>query len=167
MLESIKTPFPECVQILCDKIKLDPHFAEFYEWTLQSNIPVVVLSSGIDEIIRALLTKLVGPTADKIVIVSNKKRELSDGKWEIVFHDARFVLMLRQFLMQTVTSGMTSHWKFGLINSSRPTCGQLCFTQEMEFLIYRLRVRPTYFLPKKAMVSHAESKATPLNCQIL
>jgi len=88
MLDSVKdVPFETCVKVLCDNIKLDPHFAEFYAWTLKNNIPVVVLSSGIDEIIRALLTKLIGPTADRITVVSNQKTDLPNGKWEIKFHD--------------------------------------------------------------------------------
>ncbi|KZF19382.1 phosphoserine phosphatase [Xylona heveae TC161] len=99
MLDSIKHPFNECVQTLVDNIKLDPHFNDFYKWALEHNVPVVVLSSGMVPIIRALLEHLVGPDAAKIQIISNdvKPRKI-DGKipedwenkeaaWEIEYHD--------------------------------------------------------------------------------
>lgn len=87
MLKSVKTPFPECVQLLLDNISLDPGFATFYAWCLSQDIPVVVLSSGMQPIIRALLTKLIGPTADKIDIISNDVDIHEDGSWDIIFHD--------------------------------------------------------------------------------
>lgn len=87
MLKSVTAPFPECVQLLLDNVKLDPGFAVFYKWCLENDIPVVVLSSGMQPTIRALLTKLIGPSADKIDIVSNDVDEHKDGSWDIVFHD--------------------------------------------------------------------------------
>ncbi|KAI9836405.1 MAG: hypothetical protein M1819_001435 [Sarea resinae] len=102
MLDSIKDySFNECKQILIDNIKLDPYFKDFYQWALASNVPVVVLSSGMVPIIRGLLTHLVGPEADKIEIISNfvearDKSQLNDpeekwldvkGGWEIRYHD--------------------------------------------------------------------------------
>ena len=87
MLKSVTTPFPECVQLLLDNISLDPGFATFYAWCLSKDIPVVVLSSGMQPIIRALLTKLIGPTAEKIDIISNDVDIHEDGSWDIVFHD--------------------------------------------------------------------------------
>ena len=86
MLDSVKMPFDECTQLLLDNIKLDPGFAKFYEWCLKNDIPVIILSSGMEPIIRALLTKLIGPSADKIDIISNDVKIHNDG-WEIVFHD--------------------------------------------------------------------------------
>jgi hypothetical protein len=53
MLDSVTKPFNECTQILVDNIKLDPYFAEFYQWSLENNIPVVVLSGGMEPIIHA------------------------------------------------------------------------------------------------------------------
>ena len=93
MLDSIKTPFPECVQYLCDNIKLDPHFKEFFSWARKSGIPVIVLSSGMVPIIHALLIKLVGPEADEIEIIANDvvdlpgKTKEQEGGWTIKFHD--------------------------------------------------------------------------------
>ena len=67
MLNSITVPFPECVEYLKQHVQLDPGFADFYNWAHANNIPVVVVSSGMKPIIQALLTKLVGEEAVKIL----------------------------------------------------------------------------------------------------
>ncbi|ODV91423.1 hypothetical protein CANCADRAFT_148254 [Tortispora caseinolytica NRRL Y-17796] len=90
MLRSVDMPFEECIQLLKDNVKLDPGFAEFYKWTSENNVKVIVVSSGMKPIIRALLTELVGEEAvQNIEIVSNDVKYLDpEGKkWEIVFHD--------------------------------------------------------------------------------
>ena len=93
MTDSIKTPFPECIRLLCENIKLDPHFSVFYKWTREVGIPVVVLSSGMTPIIRGLLVHLIGPEAREIEIVSNAvvdrppKKIDEEGGWELEFHD--------------------------------------------------------------------------------
>jgi len=93
MMDSVKTPYDQCIKTLLENIKLDPYFAEFYEWSRQNNVPVVVLSSGMVPIIKALLIHLIGETADDIQIVSNDvasrngKDINSEGGWQIVFHD--------------------------------------------------------------------------------
>ena len=93
MIDSISAPFPECVKLLCDNVKLDPHFKEFYQWARNSGVPVIVLSSGMVPIIRALLVKLVGEEAEDIPIISNdvvdregKSKNEKNG-WTIQFHD--------------------------------------------------------------------------------
>lgn len=94
MLDSITTPLDECVDILLKNIKLDPGFKEFYDWAQKNNVPIVILSGGMEPVIRALLDKLLGPGWN-IQIVSNdvKAREgkkLNDkGGWRIEFHDSR------------------------------------------------------------------------------
>ena len=93
MLDSIKTPFPECIQYLCEKITLDPYFKDFYHWSKDNGVPIVVLSSGMTPIIRALLSKLVGPEADEIEIICNEvvnrpgMTRDQEGGWTIQFHD--------------------------------------------------------------------------------
>jgi 2,3-diketo-5-methylthio-1-phosphopentane phosphatase len=95
MMESVKTPYDQCIQTLLENIKLDPYFKEFYDWCRQNNVPVVVLSSGMEPIIRALLVHLVGKEADDIQIVANNvaprdgKGINEEGGWQIVFHDDR------------------------------------------------------------------------------
>ena len=93
MTDSIKTPFPECIKALCANIKLDPHFADFYNWARANNVPVIVLSSGMTPIIRGLLVHLLGPEGNDIEIVSNNvearpgKTIEEEGGWQIRFHD--------------------------------------------------------------------------------
>lgn len=95
MLDSVKIPYDECIRILRDNMKLDPHFAEFYYWAKENNVPIVILSSGMVPIIHALLVALLGHEPDHIQIVANdvKSRDgrdiNSEGGWEIVFHDDR------------------------------------------------------------------------------
>ena len=95
MMDSVKTPYDQCIKTLLQNIELDPYFREFYGWARANNVPVVVLSSGMEPIIRALLVHLVGPDAEDIQIVSNDatsrdgKNMNEEGGWEIVFHDER------------------------------------------------------------------------------
>src|SRR5690242_16772632 len=37
MMDSITTPYDQCIQLLLDNIQLDPHFADFYAWAKVSN----------------------------------------------------------------------------------------------------------------------------------
>ncbi|CAG8954499.1 hypothetical protein HYFRA_00004412 [Hymenoscyphus fraxineus] len=93
MMDSVKTPYDECIETLLANIKLDPGFKEFYAWCRANNVPVVVLSSGMEPIIRALLVHLIGEEALDIQIVSNQvaprdgKSINEEGGWQIVFHD--------------------------------------------------------------------------------
>lgn len=95
MMDSIKTPYDQCIKTLLENIKLDPYFKEFHQWARQNNVPVVILSSGMVPIIRALLVHLVGEDADDIQIVANEvaprdgKSINEEGGWQIVFHDQR------------------------------------------------------------------------------
>lgn len=98
MLDSIDTPFDKCVDFLCQRITLDPHFTEFYNWAKDNNVPIVVLSSGMVPIIHALLVKLLGHEPENIQIVANQVAS-RDGKdinskcgWQIDFHDDRCVI---------------------------------------------------------------------------
>lgn len=75
----------ECRDILLSHIQLDPGFKVFYEWCQTQDIPVIILSSGMEPLIRALLEKLLGPD-EKIEILANGVKEW-EGGWEIVFHD--------------------------------------------------------------------------------
>ena len=93
MMDSVKNPFPECIKLLCENIKLDPYFSDFYKWSRENGVPVIVLSSGMTPIIRGLLVHLVGPEANDIEIVSNEcidrppKTKDQEGGWQIQFHD--------------------------------------------------------------------------------
>jgi 2-hydroxy-3-keto-5-methylthiopentenyl-1-phosphate phosphatase len=98
MLDSVTTPFPECVDYLVKNIKLDPHFNEYFQWALKNNIPTVILSGGMYPVIHAILKNLVGPDADKLDIVCNDavprdgKSMDEVGGWKIKFHDERYYI---------------------------------------------------------------------------
>ncbi|PGH27768.1 hypothetical protein AJ80_00556 [Polytolypa hystricis UAMH7299] len=94
MLNSVRTPYDECIRTLCSTMKLDPYFAEFYYWAKENNVPIVILSSGMEPIIHALLVAMLGHEPDNIQIVANgvkvregKKDINEEGGWDIVFHD--------------------------------------------------------------------------------
>jgi 2,3-diketo-5-methylthio-1-phosphopentane phosphatase len=94
MMDSVTKPYDQCIQFLVDNIDLDPHFTAFLDYAIAHNIPVVVLSGGMEPIIKALLAHLVGERAEKIEIVSNHVGLRSghgsineEGGWELVFHD--------------------------------------------------------------------------------
>lgn len=94
MVDSWTTSIPETIEILEANIKLDPGFAAFYKWAREHNVPVIVLSSGMVPVIRAMLEHLVGPEAREIEVESNNvqpKPPTNDprqrGGWTIRFHD--------------------------------------------------------------------------------
>lgn len=95
MLDSVKTPFDECIKTLLANVKLDPKFAEFNRWCRANNVPVVVLSGGMQPVIRALLAHLVGEDdVEGMQIVSNDVAPRqpggdinTEGGWTIVYHD--------------------------------------------------------------------------------
>lgn len=97
MLDSIDTPFDECIAALLQNIQLDPGFRAFFDWARANNVPIVVLSGGMEPIIRALLAHYLGEAeAATMQIVSNNVAPSSPGKsinekggWKIVFHDDR------------------------------------------------------------------------------
>ena len=86
-------------------ISLDPGFAAFYDWTLKNDVPVIILSSGMEPIIRALLAKLIGPQAQAIPIMSNSVETSQDGTWKIIFRDESrtSVLILERLTMRLWT----------------------------------------------------------------
>jgi 2,3-diketo-5-methylthio-1-phosphopentane phosphatase len=91
MMDSVKRPYNECIEYLVSNIKLDPSFKAFFQWSLENNIPVVVLSSGMEPVIQALLKSLVGPDAEKIQVLGNYvgprpgKSINEEGGWQILF----------------------------------------------------------------------------------
>ncbi|KAL9113095.1 MAG: hypothetical protein Q9227_002707 [Pyrenula ochraceoflavens] len=94
MVDSWTTSIPETVSILKANIKLDPGFSAFYSWARAHNVPVIVLSSGMVPVIKAMLEHLVGPEAAEIEVEANNvqpKPPLNDPDqrdgWTIKFHD--------------------------------------------------------------------------------
>lgn len=88
MLDSVDMPFDKCIEFLLKHISLDPGFKETFHWAQEQDIPIIVVSSGMKPVIRALLENLVGEhSVDKIEIVSNDARVEKDQSWRIVHRD--------------------------------------------------------------------------------
>lgn len=89
MLESIKYPYEYCKEVLRQNIKLDPGFKPFYHWCKANGIPVIIVSSGMAPIIRAVLENLMGEEAAEIEIIANDVRYTDPAgtgeTWEIVY----------------------------------------------------------------------------------
>ncbi|KAI0253964.1 HAD-like domain-containing protein [Lactifluus subvellereus] len=88
MLESVSQnghTFEECKRVLKDNIKLDSGFKEFFQYCKSQDIPVVIVSSGMEPLIRAILSNLVGEDANDIEIISNSVDVHKDGSWSIRF----------------------------------------------------------------------------------
>jgi 2,3-diketo-5-methylthio-1-phosphopentane phosphatase len=96
MLDSVSLPLDQCIAALLENIRLDEGFKEFYEWAKEHNVPVVVLSGGMEPLIRALLGHLLGEEeVRELVIMSNGvvaregKEVNGHGGWEIEYRDER------------------------------------------------------------------------------
>ena len=95
MMDSVTKPYSECIQYLVDNIKLDPYFAEFFQWSLANNIPVVspLAATNPDEFnnpnlisivnniqlhaarIGEYIVKSYDPSKTTIVLISTKKSD--------------------------------------------------------------------------------------------
>lgn len=93
MLKSVSDAghsFSECQEYLRANIKLDPGFKDFFTWCRANKVPVIIISSGMEPIIRAVLTNLLTPEeVAEIDIVANGVKFLDEEqkgtKWEIVY----------------------------------------------------------------------------------
>ncbi|XBW37740.1 hypothetical protein QEN19_003322 [Hanseniaspora menglaensis] len=88
MMDNINLPIEECIKFLVGKINLDPGFKTCLEYCNENNICVVIISSGMRPIIKALLEHLLGKEeADKLTIVCNETEILDEktGKWTIKY----------------------------------------------------------------------------------
>ncbi|KAI6028220.1 HAD-like domain-containing protein [Pisolithus marmoratus] len=89
MLDSVSAnghTLDECKEVLKQNIKLDPGFRDFYRYCKSKEIPVVIVSSGMEPIIRAVLSALVTPEeAAEIDIISNDVDVHMDGTWSIKY----------------------------------------------------------------------------------
>ena len=100
-MDSVTRPYDQCIKYLVDNVELDPYFTEFIQWAKQNNIPVVVLSSGMEPVIKAILAATVGPDAENLQVVANSiqarpgKTINEEGGWELTFHDDRYADMRR------------------------------------------------------------------------
>lgn len=89
MLDSVVAnghTFDECKELLKRSITIDESFREFYHWCKANDVPVIVVSSGMAPLIRAVLSKHIGDKeANEIEIISNDVEIQPDGKWQIKY----------------------------------------------------------------------------------
>ncbi|KAG8905022.1 hypothetical protein FRB99_000813 [Tulasnella sp. 403] len=86
MLESIHVPLDECAEILKKNIKVDPGFKDFFHWCKAHEVPFIIVSSGMEPLLRAVLTHLVGEEEAKgIDIIANSVTFEDNGRWHIQF----------------------------------------------------------------------------------
>ncbi|KAH9848787.1 HAD-like domain-containing protein [Lenzites betulinus] len=89
MLESVSAnghTFEDCKEVLKKNISLDSGFKDFYRYCKEHDIPIVIISSGMAPLIRAVLSNLIGEEdSQTIEIVSNEVDVQPDGKWEIKY----------------------------------------------------------------------------------
>ncbi|PVH74174.1 putative phosphoserine phosphatase [Cadophora sp. DSE1049] len=94
-MHSINYSLEECIEFQCKFIELDQHFVTFYRWARASNIPVIILSGGLQPLIRALLAKLLDPEeASAIELHCNDIEAEADDtdvhrrrNWRVKLHD--------------------------------------------------------------------------------
>lgn len=74
-------------------ILLDAGFKDFNAWCKTKDIPIIIVSSGMAPIIRAILSNLIGDKdANEIDIIANDAVVRADGSWEIKYrHPSRSV----------------------------------------------------------------------------
>lgn len=85
----------ECIDELVTEIKLDDGFKETLNWCVSNDVDVVVVSSGMQIIINALLKKLVGDDLSKYITIYSNSHKFSeiddlvenDGGWRINWRD--------------------------------------------------------------------------------
>lgn len=78
-----------CIDYLIKHVKLDPGFQETVKWCSNNNIPVIVVSSGIDKIIESLLFSLIDSNLHKYIKIYSNHVESpnNEGSWNIVYRD--------------------------------------------------------------------------------
>ncbi|TFY74016.1 hypothetical protein EWM64_g9996 [Hericium alpestre] len=88
MLDSVAAnghKFEECKKVLRENIVLDPGFKAFYKYCKAHDIPVIIVSSGMEPIIRAVLSNLLADEAAGIEIISNAADVKADDSWSIKY----------------------------------------------------------------------------------
>lgn len=93
MLSSVSDkgyPLDKCIDYLLQNVKLDPGFKETVQWCHSMNIPVIVVSSGMDVVIKSLLENLITEPELRSFIkiyANHVDVDESTGKWKIRYRD--------------------------------------------------------------------------------
>ncbi|KAJ3363280.1 hypothetical protein GGF32_004547 [Allomyces javanicus] len=87
MWSTVKMTKDEAVAAL-EVIGIDPHFADVMTWCAAHSAPVVVLSSGLDFLVRGMLAKYLGDRVRDLHIVTNYGHiDPVTHQWSIEYHD--------------------------------------------------------------------------------
>ncbi|CAA9966549.1 Phosphoserine phosphatase [Pyrenophora teres f. maculata] len=94
-MHSIDGTLEECAEYQCKHADLDPGFAKFFKWAKASGVRVIVLSAGLEPLIRALIGHLLGTeAAAELQIISNEAVSWQDPcgntrrNWQVKLHDS-------------------------------------------------------------------------------
>lgn len=92
MLDSVTLSFAECSRVLCENITLDPGFKAFHAYCKERDIPVIIVSSGMAPLIRAMLGVLIGEEDARLIEIIANDVKFTDAAgtgetWEIVFRN--------------------------------------------------------------------------------
>lgn len=90
MLESVKRPLKEMEELVRRDVTLDPKFKDFHEYAKKQDIPIIVVSSGMEPILRSIFANLIGDEeASKIDVIANDVKltdpEKEGKTWELVY----------------------------------------------------------------------------------
>lgn len=89
MLDSVASngyTLERCIDYLLGKVQLDPGFEKTVQWCGSKGIPVIVVSSGMDKVIDALLSKIIDPKLHSFIQVYANHVNVGDS-WEILYRD--------------------------------------------------------------------------------
>lgn len=87
-MNSVNMTYKETVDACLGFVKLTPGFKEFYQFALDNGIRVIIVSSGMEPLIRELLEAHIGDLAKTIEIEANQlDLDKATGRWKLVFHD--------------------------------------------------------------------------------
>jgi 2,3-diketo-5-methylthio-1-phosphopentane phosphatase len=83
-MRSIRKPFSEAVDLLREKVQIDPGFAALARWCEEKEIPLTVLSAGFHQIIDLFIPADQFP---KLEIIANDIQPDERTGWQCVFRD--------------------------------------------------------------------------------
>lgn len=79
----VTVPLEEALEFLRSRVVIDPAFPPFARWCKSHDIPLTILSNGLEEIIHSLLGRY---ELDSIRIEANRLRE-GCVPWKVIFRD--------------------------------------------------------------------------------
>jgi 2,3-diketo-5-methylthio-1-phosphopentane phosphatase len=83
-MRSIRKPFSEAVDLLREKVQIDPGFTALARWCEEKEIPLTVLSAGFHQIIDLFIPADQFP---KLEIIANDIQPDERTGWQCVFRD--------------------------------------------------------------------------------